>query len=259
VAILRIVPLGARRVGSISTSYLVGRVPRAAQRVADKHAGWVTRPRALPAVAVCLLVLAVVAWAAVLPQMRAQSAGGAQVGPDPRIVIDGFEQARNKRDVEAMLTFFADDATLTDRSAHVYQGKDEIRGYFQQFAARGRGLPLSVASLRINGPDVNWIERPAVANAVGFEIGVGAVVRDGKFRSVVYAAPSALGRVDPAADARAASGSLPALFGLVAVLLLLGTAAAVSSMLASRPVTGWESQLRGRLVTELATWRADRR
>jgi hypothetical protein len=182
----------------------------------------------------------------------------AQGGPEPATVVDGFEQARNRRDVEATLAFFADDATLTDRTSRIYRGKDEIRGYFQQLAARGRGLTLASVNLRVNGPEVTWTERPPNQNAGGFEINVDAVVREGKIRSLTYSSSASVAqRIDPALDAR---GSVPPLVGVLAVLLTLGGAISlVSTAGGRRPAPGRESQLRGRLVTELATWRADQR
>ena len=111
------------------------------------------------------------------PLARSRALNVQPSAPDPSVVVDGFEQARNRRDVDAMLTFFTDDATLTDRTGRVYQGKTDIRGYFQQLNARGRGLTLGVVNRQVNGSEVSWTERPPVQNAVGFEIGVSAVVR----------------------------------------------------------------------------------
>jgi hypothetical protein len=155
------------------------------------------------------------------------------------------------------LALFADDATLTDRTQRVYRGRDEIRTYFQQLAARGRGLTLATVNVRVNGPEVTWIERPPNQNAGGFEIGVDAIIRDGKIRSIAYASSaSAAQRLDPSLADRA---SFPPVVGLVAVLLTLTGAASLISAAGSGPVPGRESQLRGRLVAELATWRADQR
>jgi ketosteroid isomerase-like protein len=198
---------------------------------------------------------ACVAVVALVPSRWARPAV-AQAGPDPSVVVNGFEQARNQRDVDATLALFADDATLTDRTQRVYRGRDEIRGYFQQLAARGRGLTLATVNVRVNGQQVSWTERPPTQNGGGFEIGVDAVIRDGKIRSMVYTSSTALAaqRLDPNQDGRS---SFPALIGLVAVLLTLAGAAAVLSAAGNGPIPGRESHLRGRLVAELATWRAD--
>jgi SnoaL-like domain len=205
----------------------------------------------LAALAIAGACIAVVA----LVPLRWARPAAAQAGPDPSVVVNGFEQARNQRDVDATLAFFADDATLTDRTQRVYRGRDEIRGYFQQLAARGRGLTLTTANVRINGPQVSWIERPPSPNGGGFEIGVDAMIRDGKIRSMVYTA-SAAQRLDTNVDGRS---TFPALIGLIAVLLTLAAAAGLLSAAGTGPVPGRGSHLRGRLVTELATWRADQR
>jgi hypothetical protein len=213
-----------------------------------------TRPLVL--LAALAMAGACIAIVALVPLRWARPAV-AQAGPDPSVVVNGFEQARNQRDVDAMLTFFADDATLTDRTQRVYRGRDEIRGYFQQLAARGRGLTLATTNLRVNGPEVSWTERPPTQNGGGFEIGVDAMIRDGKIRSMAYSSTAIVAqRLDPGLDGRS---SFPALVGLVAVLLTLAGAAALVSVSANGSVPGRESHLRGRLVAELASWRADQR
>jgi hypothetical protein len=214
-------------------------------------------PRVATRPLVLLTALAVGVACLALVGLRVPGPAAAQAGPDPSVVVNGFEQARNQRDVDATLAFFADDATLTDRTQRVYRGRDEIRTYFQQLAARGRGLTLATANLRVNGSDVSWTERPPGQNTGGFEIGVDAVIREGKIRSMLYTGTtSPAQRIDPNLDGRA---SFPALVGLVAVLMTLAGAAAVVSAAGSGPVPGRESQLRGRLVAELGTWRADQR
>jgi ketosteroid isomerase-like protein len=192
-----------------------------------------------------------------LAPLRWARPAAAQAGPDPSVVVNGFEQARNQRDVDATLSFFADDATLTDRTQRVYRGRDEIRGYFQQLATRGRGLTLATVNVKVNGSEVSWTERPPTQTGGGFEIGVDAVIRDGKIRSMAYSSTAIVAqRLDPNLDGRS---SFPALVGLVAVLVTLAAAAAVVSATGNGPAPGRESHLRGRLVAELATWRADQR
>jgi hypothetical protein len=192
-----------------------------------------------------------------LVPLRWARPAAAQAGPDPSVVVNGFEQARNQRDVDATLAFFADDATLTDRTQRVYRGRDEIRGYFQQLAARGRGLTLATVNVRVNGPDVSWTERPPTQNGGGFEIGVDAVIREGKIRSMAYTSTGTVAqRLDPNLEGRS---SFPALVGLVAVLLTLAGGSALLSASGNGRAEGRESHLRGRLVAELGTWRADQR
>jgi hypothetical protein len=208
------------------------------------------------AVVVCLLTLALLPGLPGLPGLPRPRSGVVQAGPDPAMLVDGFEQARNRRDVDATLAYFADDATLTDRTSRIYQGRDEIRGYLQQLALRGRGLNLASANVRVNGTHVTWTERPPNQTPGGFEVSVDAVIRDGKIHSLVYSGSATIQRGDAALDGR---GSVPSLMGLMAVLLTLSGGAALISAASNRPISGRESQLRGRLVAELATWRADQR
>jgi ketosteroid isomerase-like protein len=174
---------------------------------------------------------------------------GAQPAADPGSIVDGLEQARLRRDFDGALSYFAEDATVTDRGSQVYRGKDEIRRYFQLVASRGR--QPAVVNRRVNGDRVLWTERAAGQTSLIFELSAEAIVRDGKVRSLSFAAAGTAGRPDPNADGRT---TLPSFVGLGAVLVtLLGLVTLSSGLGGARPRP--DSRLKGRLLDQLGAWR----
>jgi hypothetical protein len=90
------------------------------------------------------------------------SIGRAQPGVDPSTVIAAYETARNRQDMDAAVTFFADNATVTQRNT-TFTGKDEIRKYLDTIAARA---PYIVVSDRhSSGNVVSWTERTTSTSA----------------------------------------------------------------------------------------------
>src|SRR5207244_8749873 len=67
----------------------------------------------------------------------------AQATADPASVIAAFEMARNRHDVDAALSFFADDATITQRNT-TFAGRDEIRKFLDGTSSRARFVVVSV-------------------------------------------------------------------------------------------------------------------
>src|SRR5258708_19669532 len=59
----------------------------------------------------------------------------AQAGSDPAAIITAYEMARNRRDLDAALAYFADDATISQRST-TFTGKDEIRKFLDRVSTR---------------------------------------------------------------------------------------------------------------------------
>lgn len=216
----------------------------------------------------------------------------AQAGADPAAVITAYEMARNRRDLDAALAYFADDATISQRTT-TFTGKDEIRKFLDGVSTRSRFVVIS--DRRSNGNRVTWTERsgttgansqtgqgqlqpPAAAaqgltsaaaaaaattsnansgvtgNSGGFLVNVEAVVQDGKIRSVAYLAAATPGRIDPALEGRA---QLPASAGLGAVLTVMLATLMVASTGLRRSNRG-NSSLRGRLMHDLQGWTAAR-
>ena len=200
----------------------------------------------------------------------------AQAGVDPAAVVSAYELARNRRDVETALTYFADDATINQRST-TFTGKDDIRKFLDGISARSRFVVVS--DRRVNGTRVTWTERAgtqgpspqgqpmslaqsqgsnggpnSTANSNAFVVSVEAVVQDGKIQSLAYLPTNQPLRSDPALDGRA---QLPASVGLGAVLaVLLGGLMVASAGLTSRGAS--PSRLRGRLMHDLQGWSAAR-
>lgn len=221
--------------------------------------------------------LLVVGSGIVSSMARAQSSG------DPAAVITAYEMARNRRDVDAALSYFAEDAIITQRST-TYSGKDEIRNYLEAVSTRSRFIVVS--DRRVNGNHVSWTERsgsqsgtdqqqaaavgqsqqvrpglnvggvqtrPGVS-VVSFSINVEALVQDGKIRSVAYALPNQPARPDPSLEGRA---QLPASVGLAAVGVVLAVLLLTAS-LGFRRRLGSPSSLQGRLLQDLQGWSAAR-
>ncbi len=200
----------------------------------------------------------------------------AQGGVDPAAIVSAYEMARNRRDVDTALTYFADDATISQRST-TFTGKDEIRKFLDGISARSRFVVVS--DRKVNGTRVTWTERAGTqgpspqgqpmslaqsqgsnggpnntANSNGFVVTVEAVVQDGRIHALAYLPTNQPLRSDPALDGRA---QLPATVGLGAVLaVLLGVLVVASFGLTSRGAS--PSRLRGRLMHDLQGWSAAR-
>jgi len=198
----------------------------------------------------------------------------AQAGVDPAAVVSAYEAARNRRDVDTALDYFADDASISQRST-TFTGKDEIRKFLEGVSARSRFAVVS--DRRVSGNRVTWTERSgtrgpslqgqpmslAQASSAsstgagglsGFTVTVEAVVQDGKIQSLAYLPANQPLRPDPALDGRA---QLPATVGLGAVMAVLLGVLMVGSMGLSRPAAT-ASSLRGRLMHDLQGWSAAR-
>jgi hypothetical protein len=199
---------------------------------------------------------------------------GAQAGADPAAVITAYEMARNRRDVDAALSYFADEATISQRTT-TYSGKEEIRRFLDGVSTRSRFIVVS--DRKTNGSRVTWTERSgapvsgqpqgqlppqgpgaglssgANVTTTGFAVGVEAVVQDGKIRSLAYMAANQAARPDPALEGRA---QLPAAVGLASVAVVFGAVIAFASMGLRRSRSA--STLQGRLMRDLRGWTSAR-
>jgi SnoaL-like domain len=192
---------------------------------------------------------------------------GAQASGDPAAVIAAYETARNQRDLDLALSYFADDATLTQRNT-TFSGKTDIRKFLEGFSTRARFN--TVSDRQVNGNRVTWTERASGpgtelqtrppqgfnggAGAPGFTFGVEAVVQDGKIRSLTYLPANQLPRTDLVDDGRA---QLPASVGLAAIMMVLVGIMLVASLSLRRGATA-ASTLQGRLLQGLQGWSAAR-
>ncbi|HEX8969065.1 MAG TPA: nuclear transport factor 2 family protein, partial [Chloroflexota bacterium] len=103
---------------------------------------------AVTAGAACLIASGVVASMA-----RAQATPS---GNDPAAVISAYETARNRRDVEAALSYFADNAVVRQRNS-TFSGTDEIRRFLTGISTRSRFIVVS--DRHTSGNLVTWTER----------------------------------------------------------------------------------------------------
>jgi hypothetical protein len=176
----------------------------------------------------------------------------AQPAGDPTAIVTAFETARNRGDIDTALSYFADDATISQR-ATVFTGKDEIRRYLESSLARARSV--QVTNRRVSGIQLTWQERPTSGQTVNpFEISVQAVVQDGKIKALIYNGGGGQARVEQTADGR---GQLPAVLGLGSVVLVMsGVLLVASTSLGGGGLP--PSRLRGRLMHDLRGWRAAR-
>src|SRR5260370_25788692 len=94
--------------------------------------------------------------AALMVSAQLASLARAQAGIDPAAVVSAYELARNRRDVDTALSFFADDATISQRST-TFAGKDDIRKFLDGVSARSRFVVVS--DRKVNGTRVTWTER----------------------------------------------------------------------------------------------------
>jgi ketosteroid isomerase-like protein len=198
----------------------------------------------------------------------------AQAGVDPAAVISAYELARNRRDIDTALAYFADDATISQRST-TFAGKDDIRKFLDGISARSRFVVVS--DRRVSGNRVTWSERSGTqgpspqgqpmslaqgqgsngglnGNSNSFVVSIEAVVQDGKIRSLAYLTTSPPLRTDSTLDGRA---QLPASVGLGAVVAVLFSVLMLASVSLSRRGTS-PSSLQGRLMHDLQGWSAAR-
>jgi hypothetical protein len=234
--------------------------------------------------------LAILLGPALLIAMGAvASMGRGQPGVDPTSVVAAYESARSRQDMDTALSYFADNATITQRNT-TFSGKDQIRKYLDSISARAPYILVS--DHHATGNIVSWTERtgsPQVTGPTarlpgytggqtslgaqsstsrpgssqptttvtpqpGFLVTVEAVVQDGKIQSMSYIFGSQVPRPDPALEGRA---QLPASVGLAAVLALLAGVVLIASTGLGRR-TRVSSRLHGHLMQDLRGWAAAR-
>jgi len=186
---------------------------------------------------------------------------------DPAAVITAYEMARNRRDIESALSYFADGAVITQRSTS-FSGKDEIRKFLDSVSTRARFIVVS--DRHASGNHVSWTERSGTTDPNptrppqgfngsltaqnSFTVNVEAVVQDGKIQSLAYLFGTTVARSDPALDGRA---QLPAAFGLAAVAAVLLSVLMIAST-GVRRRGRVPSSLHGRLMQDLQGWASAR-
>lgn len=112
---------------------------------------------------------------------------------DPLSVVNGWHDALNAYDIDAALSYFADDAVITFvpplEGSGVYSGKDEIRALYEGFVAAN--FDCTLTDCQVDGETVTCIntytDDDLQAMGVDFIEGewVG-IVREGKIQSYTY-------------------------------------------------------------------------
>jgi ketosteroid isomerase-like protein len=158
-------------------------------------------------------------------------------GADPDTVARAYEAARTSGDLDALMSVFADDATVTYRLGYKHAGTDEIRRLLHLATSRGRAL--AITERLVSGDHVFWVEQEAKPD-LNFAFAVEAVVKGGRITSLEYrdGGPQELGAEQPAPGTL-----LPPSLGLALPLLVLMVAVMI---LSAQPVTGGRRRPRTR-------------
>jgi hypothetical protein len=170
---------------------------------------------------------------------------------DPATLVDAYQAARARGDVDALAGLFADDAAVTDPFGNAHVGKTEVRKWLTTVAARPRTVGVERAS--VTADRASWFEQVGTGTgSPGFAVSVEAVIGGGRIASLVYRRADSPEPSD-SADART---PLPAPLGVGAVLLVLTLGLALSSR-GLHPVE--VSSPRGALIASLRSWAEERR
>jgi hypothetical protein len=139
----------------------------------------------LRAAALLTLLAGVCLVAPALVKAQSQSA-------DPTAIVENYEAARNRHDVDAALALFSDDAVVTDRTQRVYAGKDAIRRFLEQGGTRLRAV--AVVDRQVVGNHVTWTERLS-SQSFNASFQVEAVVQSGQIKLMSYVPAGSTARV----------------------------------------------------------------
>jgi len=125
--------------------------------------------------------------------------------PDPQKVLNDWQAAMNKGDVDGALSYLAEDATVTIVPAFdgdgVYNGQAEIRGWYEMLAgAKGTG---TLSNCKVAGETItclnSYTDEGIKSMGVDFIEGdFVAVVRNGKIQSyTATTSPESLAKFPP--------------------------------------------------------------
>jgi ketosteroid isomerase-like protein len=127
---------------------------------------------------------------------------------DPLAIVNSWLEALNAGDVDAALSYLADDAQIT--SDQVYTGKEEIRGWYEaQVEANGAS---TLSDCQVDGETVTCISSYTDdgLQAMGVDFLEGElvlVVRDGKIQSYTFTmSPESLAKLPPPPETLAETG-----------------------------------------------------
>jgi hypothetical protein len=154
---------------------------------------------------------------------------------DPMSVVKAWHDALNGYDIDAALSYLADEAVITivpplDGGSGVYSGKEEIRSLYEGFLAANFSCALS--NCQVEGETVTCIDTYTDdgLKSMGVDFIEGewvATVREGKIQSYTYTiSEESLAKFPPAPEslAETGGGALPH-YASVITLGLLAVAA----------------------------------
>jgi hypothetical protein len=188
--------------------------------------------------------LALVAGAFIL-LVQAASAQGVS----PAAVLDNYERALGRRDIDGALSQLAEGAVITvhDPRTRILTSRAQVREFLQRASLDAPPVPTS--DRQVDGATVTWGERTQGAGVATNELTVQAVVENGKIQSLVYRP----GRLVQAHGNAAAGTTLESAGMSLGAVVLLGFG--LLSLATARRQFHAGSNLRGRLVRELHQWR----
>ncbi len=143
-------------------------------------------------------------------------------GPKPEDLVASWQEAINKGDIDAALSYLANDATVTiippAEGDGIYNGHEEIRGWYETMvAAKGQG---TTDNCRVDGESVTcrdtYTDEGLKGMGVDFIEGeYAAVVQDGKIQSYTFTiSPESLAKFPPPEPVETLAGSITDLLGV---------------------------------------------
>jgi hypothetical protein len=127
---------------------------------------------------------------------------------DPLTIVNSWLEALNAGDVDAALSYLADDAQIT--SDRMYTGKQEIRGWYESIV--GANAVSTLNDCQVDGETVtcNNVYTDDGLRAIGVDFLEGElvlVVRDGKIQSYTFTmSPESLAKLPPPPETLAETG-----------------------------------------------------
>lgn len=156
---------------------------------------------------------------------------------DPMSVVNAWHDALNGYDIDAALSYLADDAVITivpplDGGSGVYAGKEEIRSLYEGFVAAN--FACSLSDCQVEGETVTCIDTYTDdgLKAMGVDLLEGewaATLREGKIQSYTYTISEAsLAKFPPPPEslAETGGGALPS----YALVITLGSLAVAGGL-----------------------------
>jgi hypothetical protein len=114
--------------------------------------------------------------------------------PDPMSIINAWVEALNAGDIDAALSYLADDAVVqivpsAPGTSGVFTGKGEVRGWYETIV--GQNGVTALSDCQVDGETVTCVNNYAEDSfrSLGIDIVVGewvAVVREGKLQSYTF-------------------------------------------------------------------------